>query len=46
MVLTETDAIGRLEDRLMELFYRKKELPSGICVCTPAAGSRVVAVES
>jgi len=46
MVLAEADAVGRLEDRLMELFYRKKGLPSGISVCTPAAGSRVVAVES
>ncbi len=46
MVLTEADAVGRLTDRLMELFYGKKGLPSGICVCTPAAGSRVVAVES
>jgi len=46
MVLAEAGAVARLEDRLMELFYRKNGLPPGFCLCTPAAGSRVVAIES
>jgi N-acetylgalactosamine kinase len=46
MVLVEADAVGRLEKRLTELFYQRQGLPSGLYVCTPAAGSRVVAVET
>src|SRR5207249_7502416 len=44
MVLAEAEAVTGLEQRLTELFYRPKGLPSGAYVCTPAAGSRVVAV--
>jgi galactokinase len=46
MVLAEAGATAALEERLGELFYRPRGLPSGVCVCTPAAGSRVVSVEA
>jgi N-acetylgalactosamine kinase len=46
MVLAQSDAVDRLEERLMELFYRRQGLPCGLYVCTPAAGSRVVTVET
>jgi N-acetylgalactosamine kinase len=46
MVLAETAAVPDLVERLTQLFYRPKALPSGVYVCTPAAGSRVVAVEA
>jgi N-acetylgalactosamine kinase len=46
MVLTEERSVAELKRRLDELFYRPQGLPSGVYVCTPAAGSRVVAVES
>jgi N-acetylgalactosamine kinase len=46
MVLAEEGAVPDIKGRLDELFYRRQGLPSGVYVCTPAAGSRVVAVES
>jgi N-acetylgalactosamine kinase len=46
MVLAEADTVALLEQRLAELFYRRKGLPVGVYVCTPAAGSRVISVES
>jgi N-acetylgalactosamine kinase len=46
MVLAEEAAVVELERRLNALFYAKQGLPSGVYVCTPAAGSRVVAIES
>jgi N-acetylgalactosamine kinase len=46
MVLAEAGATAALEERLVRLFYQPKGLPSGVHVCTPAAGSRVVSVEA
>lgn len=46
MVLAEEEAVPELTARLDQLFYRRQGLSSGIYVCTPAAGSRVVAIES
>jgi galactokinase len=46
MALVEADALAVLEERLNELFYQRKGLPSGVYSCTPAAGSRVVSIES
>jgi galactokinase len=46
MALVEGKAVPELRARLEELFYGRQGLPSGVYVCTPAAGSRVVAVES
>jgi N-acetylgalactosamine kinase len=46
MVLAEASAIPALEERLQKLFYQPKGLPSGIYVCTPAAGSRIVSIEA
>lgn len=46
MVLAEEGAVPELRRRLDELFYGPQGLPSGVYVCTPAAGSRVVAVEA
>src|SRR5262249_39412485 len=46
MVLVEAEAVSLLKGRLTERFYQPKGLPHGIYVCTPAAGSRVVAVEA
>ena len=46
MVLVEGGAVPDLKRRLDELFYRRQGFPSGVYICTPAAGSRVVAVES
>jgi N-acetylgalactosamine kinase len=46
MVLAEAGATAALEERLVRLFYQPKGLPSGVHVCTPAAGSRIVTVEA
>jgi galactokinase len=46
MVLAEEGAVVELKCRLDQLFYERQGLPSGVYVCTPAAGSRVVAIES
>ena len=46
MVLAQSDAVPELQRRLMELFYNRNGLASGVSVCTPAAGSCVVAVEA
>jgi N-acetylgalactosamine kinase len=46
MVLTESAAVADLTRRLTDLFYRRQGLPCGVYVCTPAAGSRVIAVEA
>lgn len=46
MVLAERDAVPGLTERLNRLYYAPRSLPCGVHPCTPAAGSRVVAIES
>ncbi len=46
MVLVESTAVEELTDRLRRLFYEPLELPLGVSVCTPSAGSSLVRIES
>jgi N-acetylgalactosamine kinase len=45
MVLVESAAVEELTDRLRRLFYEPLELPLGVSVCTPSAGSSLVRIE-
>jgi len=46
MILVENQAVDLLKERLDRLFYTAQGLPSGVFVCTPAAGSRVVDIDA
>ena len=44
MILVETDAVATLSERIHRLFYEPQQLPSGLIVCMPAAGSCLVSI--
>jgi hypothetical protein len=45
MILTRSDSVARLEERLSSAFYAPRGLPTGVIRCTPSAGSGVVAID-
>ena len=44
MVLADAEAVAGLTERLERLYYQPLDLPSGISVCTPTAGSSLVRI--
>jgi len=46
MILTRSDAVSSLEERLNAAFYVPRGLPPGVIRCTPTAGSGIVAIET
>ena len=45
MVLVRSDCVPQLETKLVEEYYRPRELPSGVIRCKPSAGSCIVSVD-
>lgn len=44
MILTRSDAVASLEERLNTAFYAPRGLPPGVIRCTPSAGSGLVSI--